>query len=233
MSYMSAEKPKKRRKGGPAQIAREGQYVVEDLRKRIANQVIPPGTKLLELQLAQEFNISRTRVREVLSALELRGLVKREPNKGAFVVKLELTEVFEIYDVREVLEGLSVRLATDNAPSETWQELIEIFGEPMEKMVAANDLENYEKNYAQMRQRVIEFARNPVLAAMLDSIYEKTRTIMRRVIILPGRAKKGLMENRAVLAAMHRGDSVEAEILKRANIRSGINDLKRYQDFVL
>jgi DNA-binding GntR family transcriptional regulator len=53
------------------------------------------------------------------------------------------------------------------------------------------------------------------------------------VLILPGRASKGLSEHQAVLVAMRGGDAAEAERLKRANIRSAINDLKRYQHYVL
>ncbi|MGE0153661.1 MAG: GntR family transcriptional regulator [Reyranellaceae bacterium] len=233
---MSADKQTKRRPGrktAVGQTATEGHHVLEILRRRIASQAIPPGAKLLEQHLAQEFNISRTRVREVLGALELRGLVKREPNKGAIVAKLELSEVFDIYDVREALEGLCVRLATQKAPPERWEKLIAMFGEPMEQLIAAGDIDSYDEAYAQMRQEVIEAAQNPVLAAMLGSIYEKTRTIMRRVLILPGRASKGLQEHRAVLAAMRRGNAAEAERLKRENIRSAVNDLKRYQHYVL
>jgi len=239
LSGIGAKKAKKgaegradRKKGGPS-AASQVSVILETLRERIATQAMPPGSKLLEQNLAGEFNVSRARVREVLTALERRGLIRREPNKGAVVAKLELTEVFEIYDVREALEGLCVRLATENAPPETWDDLVELFGKPMEKLVAAGDIDTYDRAVRQMRQRVIEAARNPVLASMLDSVYEKTRTIMRRVLILPGRATKGLAEHQAVLAAMRRGEAAEAERLKRANIRSAINDLKRYQNFVL
>jgi DNA-binding GntR family transcriptional regulator len=68
---------------------------------------------------------------------------------------------------------------------------------------------------------------------MLDSIYEKTQAIIRRIIILPERAERGLSEHRAVLAAMRRGDAVEAERLRRENMRSAKDYLKRYQSFVL
>jgi DNA-binding GntR family transcriptional regulator len=223
-------RPRSRRKTDAATAANK---VLEVLREQIATQAIPPGSKLREQNLAREFNISRARIREIFSTLERRGLVRRVPNKGAIVVKLELTEVFEIYDVREGLEGICVRLATENAPPESWDDLVRLFGKPMEKLVAAGDIDAYDKALRQMRQRVIAAARNPVLAGMLDSIYEKTRTIMRRVLILPERASKGLAEHQAVLAAMRRGEAAEAERLKRANIRSAINDLKRYQSFVL
>ncbi|MEI6722946.1 MAG: hypothetical protein WCO67_19455, partial [Betaproteobacteria bacterium] len=68
---------------------------------------------------------------------------------------------------------------------------------------------------------------------VLDSILEKTRVMMRRVQILPGRAARGLREQRAFLAAMRAGNADEAERLRRENIRSAIRDLRRYQSFVI
>jgi len=57
--------------------------------------------------------------------------------------------------------------------------------------------------------------------------------MMRRVQILPGRAARGLSEQRAFLAAMRAGNADEAERLRRENIRSAIRDLRRYQSFVI
>ncbi|MBX9811311.1 MAG: GntR family transcriptional regulator [Burkholderiales bacterium] len=203
------------------------------LRERIARQEIPPGSKLRENELAKEFGVPRARVREALCALEQRGLIERIPNRGAVVVRLDLSQVFEIYDVREVLEGLCVRLATQNVPPESWQDLVELFDQPMEEHVKRGDFEAFLAGYDMFRRRAIEAAANPVLASMLDSIYEKTQVIARRIIVLPGRAEQGLKEHRAVLAAMRRGDALEAERLRRENMRSARDYLKRYQSFVL
>src|SRR5437868_1768062 len=76
-------------------------------------------------------------------------------------------------------------------------------------------------------------SRNVVVAQMLDSIYEKTNVIIRRIIILPGRAEVGLREHQAVLAAMRRGDAAEAEQLKRQNLRSTKETLMRFRSYVL
>lgn len=211
---------------------RNGDGIEQALRERIASHSIPPGAKLLEQELSGEFGVSRSRIREVLGALEMRGLVERIPNRGAIVTRFDIAQVFAIYDVREVLEGLCARLATMNSPPESWEDLVRAFGKPMDELLQKGDIETYAQAYAEMRRRIIDAAQNQVLSGMLDSIYEKTRVIMRRVMILPGRAEKGLKEHRAVLAAMRRGDPEEAERLKRANIRSAIQDLQRYQHFV-
>jgi DNA-binding GntR family transcriptional regulator len=68
---------------------------------------------------------------------------------------------------------------------------------------------------------------------MLDSITEKTQVLIRRAIILPGRAALGLQQHRAVLAAMRRGDAAAAEELRRENMRSAKEFLQRFEKYVL
>jgi DNA-binding GntR family transcriptional regulator len=207
--------------------------VVEVLRERIARQDVPPGAKLREHDLAEEFGVPRTRIREALGLLENRGLIERVPNRGAVVTRLDLSQIFHLYDVRAVLEGLCVRLATEKAPPETWQEFVDLFGEPMEAHVRAGDFDAFLANYERFRRRFIECANNPVAAQMLDSIYEKTNVVIRRTVILPGRAQTGLVQHRAVVAAMRQGDAEAAERLKRANLEGAKEYLRRFEKYVL
>lgn len=225
------------RKAKPAkravQAAEGRANVFEALRQQIVDRRIAPGAKLLENDLAVEFRVSRGRVREALFALERHGLIHRIPNRGAVVARLELSSVFDLYDVREVLEGLCVRLATQNVPNESWQDLVDLFGGPMGEHVAKRDFESFLAGYSLFRRRALEAANNSVLFGMLDMIYDQTQAIIRRLIVLPDRASQGLQEHRAVLAAMRRGDADEAERLRRANMRSARESFKRFQSFVL
>ena len=216
-----------------AQTPENRANVFEALRQQIVNRSIPPGAKLLENDLAEQFRVSRGRVREALFALERHGLIHRIPNRGAVVARLELSSVFDLYDVREVLEGLCVRLATQNVPNESWQDLVDQFGGPMVEYVAKRDFESFLAGYSLFRRRALEAANNSVLSGMLDMIYDQTQAIIRRLIVLPDRASQGLEEHRAVLAAMRRGDADEAERLRRANMRSAREWFKRFQSFVL
>ncbi len=207
--------------------------LVSALRARIASQDVPPGAKLRENELAAEFGVPRTRVREAFQALEQLGLIERIPNRGAVVTRLDSSQLRHIYDLREVLEGLCVRLATQNVAPEHWQDLVELFGAPMQKHVDAGDFDAFLAGYARFRRRTIDAAANPQLAQMLDSITEKTQVLIRRAIILPGRAALGLKQHRAVLAAMRRGDAPAAEELRRENMRSAKAFLQRYEKYVL
>jgi len=203
------------------------------LRERIARRALPPGAKLLENDLAREFGVSRAKVRDAFGVLEQRGLIQRIPNRGAVVARLDLSQVFEIYAVREMLEGLCVRLAVERTKSSSWQDLVQVFGRPMETIVKRGEFEKYIANLDELRSRTLEAAGNGVLADMLDSINDKTREIQRRIIILPGRAAEGLEQHRAVLAAMRKGDAAGAEELRRANIRSSREYVGLYQRFLI
>ena len=83
------------------------------LKKRIILKEIGSGEKINEEELARALGVSRTPIRETLLRLEHEGIVKIIPRRGAFVVSQSLKEVIDLLQVREVLEGLVVRLATE------------------------------------------------------------------------------------------------------------------------
>lgn len=219
--------------GGRGRRRTSAPNVLQMLRERIVRQDIAPGSKLRENDLAKEFGVPRTRIREAFSVLEQRELIERIPNRGAVVARLDMSQLFYIYDVREVLEGLCARLATQNTAPESWQDLLDLFSGPMTESVRKNDFDAFLAGYASFRQRLATAADNPVLTQMLDNIYEKTQVLIRRTIILPGRAEIGLREHRAVLQAMRKGDAEAAERLRRANMRSAKEYLRQFQKYVL
>lgn len=207
--------------------------IFQVLRERIANQELPPGSKLKEQDLAAEFGVSRSRVREVCNILEQRGLIERTPNRGVVVTRLTAKQVFELYDMREVLEGLAVRLATRNNPPESWDDLVAMFGEPAQTAIESGDFEAYAQMLNTFRRRMIAGCDNALLAAHLDTLLERTAYLVLRLIMVPGRAVEGLRDHRALLDAMRRGDAEEAERIKRANIRAASECFRRYQKFLL
>jgi DNA-binding GntR family transcriptional regulator len=207
--------------------------IVATLRGRIASQDIPPGAKLRETDLALEFGVARTRIRDTLAALEQRGLVERIPNRGAVVTRLDLSQVFYIYDLREVLEGLCARLATERTPPERWRKELELFQGPMKELVARNELDQYIERYEALRRSIIEAAGNPVLAEMLDTIWEKTQVLIRRILILPGRAEIGRQQHVAMLEAMCQGKADLAEQRRREGLRSAKAHLEKFQKYIL
>ena len=223
----------KRSKGQVAKGLASPGDVLTTLRDRIASQELAPGSQLRENDLAEEFNVSRARIREAFTTLEQRGLIERIPNRGAVVMRLEPKQVFEIYDVREVMEGLAVRRATENGEPGSWSAMLEKFGSRAEEMIRAGELETYAELINTFRREIINRCDSPILTAMLDSLFERTGFLVRRLILVPGRALEGLQEHRGVLTAMNEGRADDAERLKRANIRNARECFRRYQKLVL
>jgi len=207
--------------------------IVTSLQERISDRKIPPGVKLVEQDLSKEFGVSRTAIREALADLENQGLVNRKPNKGTVVRKVEPESLLEIYEIREVLEGLAARLAAEKTRPEDWEDLKREFGKPFEQIVKNLQFEEYLNLITKFRKRMVEKANNRELSKYIDSIYAQIRIVQRRVIILPGRIQKAIHEHREVLDAIIEGDPDKAEAMKRRNLRTARAHLKQYQEWIL
>jgi len=85
--------------------------VYKELKLKIFNEEIPPGTWLIERELCEKYNLSRTPVREILRILVSDGLITLEPTKRYSVRKLGFEEIVEIFHARESVEGMAARLS--------------------------------------------------------------------------------------------------------------------------
>jgi DNA-binding GntR family transcriptional regulator len=215
---------------------RERQLVepaVRAIADRIASRAINPGNRISEQEICDEFQMSRSTAREVLTALAHRGLVVRPPNRSATVTRFTAEEVYETFNIREVLEGLCFRLAVENEPPESWQDLVDLYGAPMQDIIGRGDHSAQLKTIDYLIQRVRAASGNRTLCAMLESIDARSRYIICRTLILRGRLETGLAEVRGVIAAMRRGDAAETERLRRENIRGQKDFFRRHQDLIL
>ncbi len=232
MTKVTRRTPISKRSKAPVTSALKVVDLVRLLRDRISTHAIAPSTPLREAALAQEFDVSRAYIREALSSLEERRLIERIPNVGARAVKLDLDLAIKIYETREALEGQCVRLATLNTKRSDWKSFQVMFQQARKQFESNESVEEYLVAIDAFRQRCMELADNPVLYDYQEMMLERTRMIIRRVAILPGRPEQGLAEHAELISAMMAGDAEKAAELARANIRSAAQFLVRYKDFV-
>lgn len=193
----------------------------------------PQGVRLVENDLAGEFQVSRPMLRELLAELETQGLVERKGRRGAMVRRVDTESLVEIMEIREVLEGLCARLAAQKSKPEDWRDLKEAFGERAEKMVKNLEFENYLNLVAEFRERMVEAAHNKELSKLIYSLFAKITIVQRRIAILPGRIEEAIKEHREVLKAIMSGEPKKAEEAKRKNMRTARQYLVRYKTWVL
>ena len=207
--------------------------VFSTLRERIVDGDYPQGGKLIENDLADEFKVSRLMIREVLRELASLGLVEKRPNKGTLVRRVDSENLFEIMEIREVLEGLAARLAAQKSRPEDWTDLAREFAEPFERIVRESDFDRYLDLITVFRDRMVAAAQNEDLSKLINSLYAKIRIVQRRLIILPGRMQEAVKEHRDVLKAIMEGNPEDAEEKKRANLRNAGAWLQKYKTWVL
>lgn len=93
--------------------------VVDIIRVRIINGELRPGTKIIEQDLAKEFQISRGPIREALRQLEQEGMIEYTRNVGCYVRTVEIEDVYEIYYMRANYEIMAVKLYGNSFPGKT------------------------------------------------------------------------------------------------------------------
>jgi len=103
--------------------------VLDRLRHLIIVGEYGPEERLIEERVAERLGVSRTPVRQALTMLEAEGLVEIAPNKGAVVCSFGVEEVWDIYDLRAVLEGHAARRAAGRVRGEELARLRELAGE--------------------------------------------------------------------------------------------------------
>ena len=184
--------------------------VYEALRRAILAREFDPGEPLTEHALCRRYRVSRTPVREALARLERDRLVRVVPKKGAFVRTVSHDEIRELYEMREALEALAVRLA---APR-----------------LERADLEDFERRFRELRERrspvpytvvrplgeefhryLVKAAGNGKLLETLEQIREQIQAVWTISILAPRRVEGLIREHLAVIDALKRGDVARAE----------------------
>ncbi len=97
--------------------------IEEELREAIISGIFQPGQKIVEYDIAKQFEVSRVPVREALSALQKDGLVVNSFHKGYSVPVLTAKDIEELYDIRLILELGGLRLSIKNLNDENFDEL--------------------------------------------------------------------------------------------------------------
>lgn len=191
----------------------------EALRSAITARTIPAGSKLSVPQLASQLKVSRTPVKEALARLEREGLVTTIPNRGSFVSLLGAGDISEVYQIREVLEGLVARLAVERAERAAVPTLRALV-RSQQAALRSGDVNAIMRVDMAFHRHLQALAGNERLTALLQNLQDQIRIVFATSITIPGRREKAIAEHRRILAAIERGDAAGAERAARDHIRN-------------
>jgi DNA-binding GntR family transcriptional regulator len=157
--------------------------IKDRLLQGIMNGSYPPGSRIVETQLARELDISQAPVREALRGLEALGVVEITPFRGARVRWPTRHELIEAYVVRSELEALGARLAMRRMTDADLDELLE-YQSKMQKAAREGDGHAVATADASFHGRMIELAGNATLERVWRSLEPFSRTYL--TLVAPG-----------------------------------------------
>lgn len=153
------------------------EQVKQELLRRIMHGELPPGTRLVELQIARDLNTSQGPVREALRELEAMDLVTSEPYKGSHVREVTDTDIREAYMVRAALEELAGQLA---APQ--FRAGVAALRKEANAILSAarkRDIAGYALHDVNFHRMIVEGASNRILLRTWDSLSFEVRIQLR------------------------------------------------------
>ncbi|MBK5251543.1 MAG: GntR family transcriptional regulator [Peptostreptococcaceae bacterium] len=150
------------------------------LKKRIIEMEYEPGMAISEKALIEEFEVSRTPVREALLKLSQIGLIEMVPRVGTFVTQINLMKVKYAYEVKKNLEGLAAELACERASQDEIDELFEII-ERFSKYDIVKDYKSCIQDDQRFHAIVRQAAGNPILSETLDELNTKTARFLQYI----------------------------------------------------
>jgi DNA-binding GntR family transcriptional regulator len=160
-----------------SRINRTGRWAGEELHLRLVADIVSgrlaAGTALHEKDLAQEYHISRTPVRQVIHMLEGQGLVHIEPGVGVRVREISLREALEVFEVRQILEPFVARAAALHCPAEGRRQLEALLVQ-LSDPALANDLERHGELDVELHRLICELSGNETASDILSDLILRT-----------------------------------------------------------
>ncbi|MDR7537799.1 MAG: GntR family transcriptional regulator [Armatimonadota bacterium] len=189
--------------------------IFEDLKRRILRFELRPGDRLLEEELAQQWRVSRTPVREACKRLVEAGLVHTAPRRGYTVRQLDLVEIDQCYEVRVALEVFAVGLAVERGRAYDWAALARIWSDPPDPLPDAEAMLGLDENF---HLAIAEAAGNRVLVDYLRSISDRIRAVRAKDFTMLPRVRATYAQHAYILQRIAQGDAEAASEAMRDHI---------------
>lgn len=196
------------------------QQVAEKIENEIIEGRFQPGQRLLESTLSEQWNISRSPIREAMRILTGEGLLIFRSRKGTFVAPLSRNELENLYTIRASLESLAISLTIQKNAATVLPELRQVQDE-LKKAVENGDYQAYRKLNTRFHNIYIQACDNPQLITMLHSLEKHIQRYRSKTTLKRGFAD--VLENHEkIIQMIANGDANAAAEARKQRILSNI-----------
>lgn len=203
------------------------EQIYKSLKKQIFQGIYESGERLNEAQIAKEFNVSRSPVREAVRALEKEGLLVFNDKSQLTVYKPAISDVEDIYQCRKVLESLAVVQAVDKSSDGQIREIGQALTEMNEKLQEGikdkNELIALNEKFHGL---IIGFSQNRRLQKLLESLTSLTHYYRGMNIEGEDRKYRIFTEHQEIYSCMQNRNASDAGALMAEHIVNDLDHLK-------
>ena len=195
------------------------EIVYEELKLQILTGKIVPGTRMMEVELADEMGVSRTPVREAIRKLEKEGLVTIEPRRGAYASQISTEDMVEILEVRQTMEGMAAYIAAQRMKPDQLkriQEAEELYNEAVKNGNTA-DMIFYDSKFHKL---IVEASNNKTLLQLIEPLQEMALRFRYLYYDDFKRAENMPYEHQHIIDAIASGNADEAKSAADSHIKS-------------
>ncbi len=199
--------------------------VIRFLKEGVLRGDLKPGDRLRQDEIAKSLGLSQTPVREALLQLSAQGLVVKDPHKGAYVAKVDLADLEQLYGVRSLLESEGARLGVARLGKAEIRVLRGLV-QRMQEALRAGDLAALREADERFHMALYRASGNERLAQLIVQMWSSFPRYL--LWLVPDRPKQSLKEHAAILRAATRGDAEGAARAVAQHLRSALESLRRY-----
>ena len=147
------------------------EIVYEELKRQILVGEIAPGTRMMEVELAEDMGVSRTPVREAIRKLEKEGMVTIEPRKGAYASNISIKDMVDVLEVRQGLEAMAAAIASEKITQAQKEELQTVIDQYREAVEAENveKMIQYDQKFHML---IVTYSGNKTLTQVFSTVQE-------------------------------------------------------------
>ncbi|ETX05465.1 MAG: GntR family transcriptional regulator [Candidatus Entotheonella gemina] len=183
---------------------------------------MPPGTRIIQEQIAQELGVSRQPVQQALLLLRNQGILLDAPGRGLLVAPLDPEHVRHMYDIRAVIEGLACRKAAEinshqakvKGPALIRAGRQALRNDSISEMIAAD---------IAFHGFIYSLSENPLVAPTMETHWTYTHRVMGEVLMRDEQPQAIWNQHESMLEAIASGDAQQAEDLARQHISQAAN----------
>ncbi|PZF80580.1 GntR family transcriptional regulator [Jiangella anatolica] len=202
------------------------QSAYTEIRAMIVDGELPPGTKLIVRLLSERLGLSATPIKSALAALERDGFLLAIPHRGFHVPQVRLPDLLEIYELREMLDGVAARrVARAPHPADFVRTVLDPLLTEQRRYGGDDDLATFRDLDLQFHRAIWQASGNHRLARVAGNLGGQLRLAWSSRP--SGGLARTLREHEAIMAAIAAGDPVRAERASRAHVRRSVIAFER------